>query len=246
MADTAGPEDRRDGEGTGREKMAVEPEGAKTLRDAGAESEAKGQLSAAGNDREDRGDSGGEKGPDTKPAGDGYYKSQQEVDRAFGRRLASERRRWERELEERRRAESSYDTASKRGEDIDPAQQGIDDTSPGDLAAQGKALAQEYPEFDLMEEIRENPAFARMVAYGIPVSDAYEIAGQERLAERELSIRRDERRRVLEEIESRSVSMPPVDRTAGLSSPALDVTRMSEAELTRLAERVRRGERVVI
>lgn len=245
MADTAGPEDRRDGEGTGREENAMEPEGAKALRDAGAERGTVSQPPAAGNDREDRGDSGGEKSPDTKPAGDGYYKSQQEVDRAFGRRLASERRRWERELEERHRTESLHDTAND--EDMDsPVRQGKEDTGSGDLAAQGNALAQEYPEFDLMEEIRENPAFARMVTCGMPVSDAYEIAGQQKLLERELSIRRDERRRVLEEIESRSVSLPPVDRTAGLSSPALDVTRMSEAELTRLAERVRRGERVVI
>lgn len=203
---------------------------------------------AAAKNGHDSAGAGGEEPASKKTSGGEFYKSQEEVDRAFGYRLASERRRWEREHRDelrRVRSEAPEDgqtDARLSGERTD----GDDYAYFADLVAQGNELAGVYPAFDLMEEIGNNPAFERMVANGVPVPEAYEMAGQAPLLEKERMIRQDERRRIMEEMESRAQSLPPVEQDPGLSDPVLDVTRISEEELKRLAERVRRGERVVI
>ena len=186
--------------------------------------------------------------PHEKSTGEGFYKSQEEVDRAFGYRLASERRRWEREhREELQRVRLEAKESATADSWLPQKQMYADEYAYfGDLVAQGNALAGANPSFDLLEEINNNAAFERMVANGVSVAEAYETVGQAPQLVKEQSIRQDERRQALEEMESRTQSLPPVDRNPGLSGPVLDVTRISEEELARLAERVRKGERVVI
>lgn len=183
-----------------------------------------------------------------KPTGEGFYKSQEEVDRAFGHRLASERRRWERaHREELQRVRSEVQESAPTDTWLPQKQMYENEyTYFADLVAQGNVLAGTNPSFNLMEEISNNAVFERMVANGVSVAEAYEMVGQAPLLKRELSIRQDERRRTMEEMESRTQNLPPVDHDSGLSGPVLDVTRISEEELARLAERVRKGERVVI
>lgn len=246
------PGDRRDGEDIGRVTEAVgisvqEEPAAQDLRAAAADNGGENQSKARPGE-EPPGETEVSGSSQTEPAG--FYKSQEEVDRAFGRRLASERRRWEREHQEALR-QTRAETREQGRDDADiwlPQQQmyAREYAYFADLVAQANALAKECPEFDLMDELRQNPAFEEMVTNGVPVARAYEAVGQAPLTQKERSIRQDERRRVVEEMESRSQILPTVDRDPGLSGPALDVTRLSEEELTRLAERVRKGERVVL
>lgn len=236
MADTNEPEDRRDGMGTGRE---ISTEGIRTdpevgnLRDADAETNQEGSSvqEETDSDIEER---------DTER----FYKSQKEIDRAIGRRLASERRRWEREHQEK--SDRSF---SEGGGSLWLSEKGMyagEYNFYANLVAQGNALSGGDSGFDLLGELKENPAFEKLVSSGIPVSEAYEMAGKARLMEKEQLIRRDERRKMTEEIQSRNQGLPAVDYSAGRNSPVLDVTRMTDEELNRLAERVRKGERVVI
>ena len=251
---TTGP--NRDGEDIGREidangqKEVSEGPSAQDLRAAAVENEKKDQNpNGAGNDGEicDKSGQTDVGASQKKPAVEGFYKSQEEVDRAFGLRLASERRRWEREhWEELRKAQEG-----QISKDLDawlPQKQmyATDYVYFSDMVTQAKALAENCPGFNLMDELNNNAAFETMVANGMPVAEAYEIVGQAPLLKRELVIRQDERRQIMEEMESRTLNLPSVDRYPGLSGPVLDVTRISEEELTRLAERVRKGERVII
>ena len=246
---TDGPGDRRDGEDIGREVDSIGPcnesEGAKDkmLRDAAAENGDSNPEPVKPETGNVSGDSSRTEVRDSrnKPAAQGFYKSQEEIDRAFGRRLAAERRRWERERRDERQQISENDTWL-------PQQQmyASDYGYFADLVTQAQALAGNCSKFDLMEELDNNTAFERMVSNGVPIKEAYETVGQAPMAEKEQSIRQDERHRIMEEMENRAVSLPPVEHAPGLSGSALDVTRISEEELTRLAERVRKGERVVI
>lgn len=254
---TAGPSDRREGEGFGREvdtsgsqEMLDEP-AVQDLWAAATESGGKSlKPTETGNDEKKCGDSGQAKDPVSheKPDGEGFYKSQEEVDRAFGRRLASERRRWEREHQEELQQLRQEIKDWEVNDTWLPQQQmyATEYAHFSDLVTQSDSLAENYPGFNLMEELNNNAAFERMVANGMSVAEAYKTVGQAPLVEKEQSIRQDERRRIMEEIENRSQNLPPIDHTPGLSGPALDITRMSEEELTRLAERVRKGDRVVI
>ena len=251
-------EPSRDGEGIGRETSAngqkdvSESLLTQDLRAAAAESEEKGlKLSGAENAKELCSDSNQSESrtSEEKSSGQAFYKSQREVDRAFGRRLAAERRRWEREHQEKLQQVQTAQADEDWSGDSRLAQKKMDDgeyTYFADLVAQANTLAEASPEFDLMDELNNNASFERMVANGVPVEEAYETVGQTPLLEKEETIRQDERRRIMEEMESRTQSLPPVDHDPGLSGPALDVTRITEEELIRLAERVRKGERVVI
>ena len=248
----------RDGEEIGREMDANGPQevsngsSAQNLRAAAAENgEQDSRLSGADIDGKPRSYSVQtmDRAPREKPSSEGFYRSQEEVDRAFGQRLASERRRWEREhRKELQQAQAGQVGKTFPGDTWLPQKKlyATEYAYLADLVTQANALAEISPGFDLMDELNNNAAFETMVANGVPVEDAYETVGQAPLLDREHSIRQDERRRILEEMENRTLSLPPVDHDPGLSGPVLDVTRISEEELTRLAERVRKGERVVI
>lgn len=247
---TAEPGDRWEEEGIGRADaggpQVIEGPTVQDLRVAAAENSY--EPAEDENDKELCGDNSQDEGRSSheKTAGIGFYKSQEEVDRAFGYRLASERRRWEREHQDelqraRMEAQESADTW------VPKKQMYADEYAYfADLVTQGNVLAGTCPSFNLMEEINNNAAFEWMIANGVSVAEAYDMVGQAPLLEKEQMIRQDERRRAMEEMESRTQNLPPVDHDPGLSGPVLDVTRISEEELARLAERVRKGERVVI
>ena len=239
----------RDGESIGREIDAngvVEVSDgplAQELRDAAAKNGEKSLESpGAGNDQKVCGDGSQTEGqiPQGNPSGEGFYKSQEEVDRAFGRRLAAERKRWEREHREELQQGLTGRVEKNLASDTWLPQKQMyaaEYAYFADLVTQANALSENFPGFNLLEELSNNAAFEKMVANGVSVAEAYDTVGQAPLLIREQTARQTERRRIMEEMESRTQSLPPVDHDPGLSGPALDVTRISEEELTRLAER---------
>ena len=104
------------------------------------------------------------------------------------------------------------------------------------LLRQEEALRRTQPDFDLAECIRRSPAFRALILAGEPVERAAAYLDPEagrRLAEQQVAQRM--RRRAGR---PRSLSAP------GPSRPQVTVDTMSEAELRRIDEKLKRGEHV--
>ena len=197
-----------------------------------------------------------------------FYKSQKEVDRAFAMRLAAERKKWEAE-----RAEEDAHTPPAAPMETQQAEQASPADEPSPLASTGEtepdAAAQEQegslpyeteraflrriqqgeqkvlaidPDFDLGQEMARNPMFGLMLAQGVEVERAYAFFHPETA---EARLRKRVEAEVLERLRMRN-NRPEALRAGNSSAVHRDVSRMSEADLMRIDERVKRGERVVL
>ena len=106
------------------------------------------------------------------------------------------------------------------------------------LREQEDAIREGEPEFDLSRAVGESPALRALILAGEPVARALEYAEPERAA------RRIERE-VLERIRRRNARPEPIGAANGAEA-RFDPAGMTEGELRRLEERVRRGERVAL
>lgn len=197
-----------------------------------------------------------------------FYKSQKEVDRAFAMRLAAERKKWEAE-----RAAADAQTPPAAPTQTEPAEQASSADEPTPLASTGEtepdAAAQEQegalpyeqeraflrriqqgeqkvlaidPDFDLGREMARNPMFGLMLAQGVEVERAYAFFHPETA---EARLRKRVEAEVLERLRMRN-NRPEALRAGNNSTVHRDVSRMSEADLMRIDQRVKRGERVVL
>ena len=98
------------------------------------------------------------------------------------------------------------------------------------------------PDFDLGQEMARNPMFGLMLAQGVEVERAYAFFHPETA---EARLRKRVEAEVLERLRMRN-NRPEALRAGNSSAVHRDVSRMSEADLMRIDERVKRGERVVL
>ena len=195
-----------------------------------------------------------------------FYKSQKEVDRAFAMRLAAERKKWEAER-------AAADAHTPPAAQAEQAEQASSAGEPTPLASTGEtgpdAAAQEEegllpyeqeraflrrvqqgeqkvlaidPDFDLGREMARNPMFGLMLAQGVEVERAYAFFHPETA---EARLRKRVEAEVLERLRMRN-NRPEALRAGNNSTVHRDVSRMSEADLMRIDQRVKRGERVVL
>lgn len=279
------------------EAKSGEQEAAAQDADDSEEAEEDGQESKP-SDAADESDN--DDGTVDKSADDGqkgtFYKSQEEVDRAFGHRLKSERQRWEKEhekdladykehldlaemvlsafqgLNKEEIREALEDLALERTaeesgltpEQVKALEKRLGgrqaETKPsettGELTESQKAnndriyrqseeLKKTY-DFDLMEKLEKDDAFTVMILSGIDVKEALLVTDPEYKKAYEDKLREDARKEYAENQKKRNDSLPPQDKKGKGGKADHDVNSLTEDDLTKLAERVRRGERVVI
>lgn len=231
--------------------------------------------------------------------GEKVYKSQGEVDRAFGKRIKAERRKWEKEQEEAREKEraksESHGVLTDRirkafpGLSDEEILEELDDRSleqaaeesgltadqikamdkryggterkkhekesapalPEDvqaniqrIQAEAEELNKVYP-FDLAA-MTGNKKFAGMVLSGAPVAEALRLTDPDFAKLCEEKFREKTEAEYAEKLKKRNDSLPPSKGKGKGGNADLDVRKMTDEELEAIAERVRRGERVVI
>ncbi len=200
---------------------------------------------------------------------DDYYRSQKEVDAAFKKRLEREKQRWERDtaaeaetkLQEllQEGADAAQDTASVQEEtnlqDSTNAQetmdaQGREDAGEGGwdedafLAAIRKdeeVIAADDPDFDLAGEMEKNPAFALMLAQGLPLKRVYDFFHGDTVEGR---MKQEMEQEIVARIRARNNRPAPIGSSGGEAKR--DISRMSDAEILEIDARVRRGERITL
>ena len=191
-----------------------------------------------------------------------YYRSQKEVDEAFSKRLAHERRKWEREASlhsEVERLKAQADRTPKPPETPEllleqenkPASRGRKEqettASPirsefiEKIQAELETIQQEYPAFS-METAMENPLFGMMLATGEPLERVVDYFYPEH---RQDQIRREAEDAVLERIRRRNVR-PVSMGHANFGSFHRDIAQMSDEEILDIDRRVKRGEKITL
>lgn len=118
------------------------------------------------------------------------------------------------------------------------------------LRQQEAQLKQEFPNFNLMEEIQSNPAFARMTAPngGFTLKQAYYALHGDELMQRQ-SMATEERTKQNMSRAIQAGSVRPAENgtnATGGGVPQRDFSRMSREEWAELRARARRGEKIAI
>jgi len=118
------------------------------------------------------------------------------------------------------------------------------------LRQQEQQMQAEFPGFDLMQELQNNPAFARMTAPGggFTVRQAYyALHGDELMQQQSAATEERTKQNMSRAIQAGSVR--PVENgvnATGGGVPQKDYTRMTRAEWAEIRNRARRGEKIQI
>ncbi len=202
----------------------------------------------------------------------GFYKSQEEVNRAFKKRLEREKKKWEQSLKNNgghkaQAQESSEEKEdpveeelSKIGEELSPFLEKIEDE--GELFEEEKQKEKEDFETQefvrtVMNEVREleqiyeeldlteelnDPLFTHMLKEGQPLKKVYDYFKPERNRQ---DLYRQIEREVTERIRARNARPSSIAR-ANASNASYDISRLTQKDIEEIDRRVRRGERVVL
>ena len=105
-----------------------------------------------------------------------------------------------------------------------------------------KDLTNEYPEFDITEEI-DNPEFIKLIQNGIDLKTAYEIVHRDEIMKRF-------KEKTIEDLknEIRARENRPVENGLSSSSSAIlktDISKLTPAQRAEIAKRVQRGEKII-
>lgn len=118
------------------------------------------------------------------------------------------------------------------------------------LRQQEIQMRQEFPNFDLMEEIQSNPAFARMTAPGggYTVRQAYVACHYDELMQRQTRATEENTKQTMSRAIQAGSVRPAENGTnaTGGGVPQRDFSRMSREEWAELRARARRGEKIAI
>lgn len=202
----------------------------------------------------------------------GFYKSQEEVNRAFKKRLEREKKKWEQSLKnnggDKAQAQESSEEKedpveeelSKIGEELSPFLEKIEDE--GELFEEEKQKEKEDFETQefvrtVMNEVREleqiyeeldlteelnDPLFTHMLKEGQPLKKVYDYFKPERNRQ---DLYRQIEREVTERIRARNARPSSIAR-ANASNASYDISRLTQKDIEEIDRRVRRGERVVL
>lgn len=204
--------------------------------------------------------------------GDKFYKSQEEVDRAFKKRLEREKRKWEESLKKNNtddienieKSEQEIkdenivsDELKNIGDDLLPLLSKLDmeiedvNSSEADSEQTDEFVGNVLNEISDLEQEYEgvdltedlkNPLFLHMLESGEPLKKVYDYFYPEK--SREINFREMERE-VIERIRLRN-SRPLSISRANSQNTVYDVSRLSQSEIEDIDRRVKRGERVVL
>lgn len=118
------------------------------------------------------------------------------------------------------------------------------------LRQQEIQMRQEFPNFNLMEEIQSNPAFARMTAPGggYTVRQAYVACHYDELMQRQTRATEENTKQTMSRAIQAGSVRPAENGTnaTGGGVPQRDFSRMSREEWAELRARARRGEKIAI
>ena len=182
----------------------------------------------------------------------GFYRSQQEVDRAFKKRLEAEKKRWEREYlggkdaepqEKELTGEVLPDAAAEQENGEDMPLEAEEEAAFLQAIYEGEQQVRRMdPQFDLAEEMQKNPMFALMLAQGMEVKRCYDFfhpqvsQGMLKKAVEEEVIQRIRRRN----------ARPQALEAANATGVHRDISKMSDEEILSIDARIKKGERVIL
>lgn len=178
---------------------------------------------------------------------DGFYRSQQEVDAAFAKRIAAERQKWE-----EGRATAGDDIPDAEGGPADEAvqpgawQPGLSYAEEAEFLRGVQAgemhIRKQDPGFDIALEMEHNPLFALMIAQGEDVKRVYDFFHPQ---ESESRLRRSVEQEIIQRLRMRN-NRPDALRSANAGKVSRDISGMSDNEIMEIDQRIKRGERVVL
>jgi len=154
-----------------------------------------------------------------------YYRSQEEVDAAFKKRLLRERKKWEQEHRQQREGQDK---------DYGKIAQHLIDSMP--------KLKREYPDIDIQKEITEKPLLGEMLLSGYGIEEAYAFFYPERRKE---ALRREIEKKIMDNVKARN-AYPDTIGSANGSGAGRDISLLSDDEILNIDARVKKGERVVL
>ena len=158
---------------------------------------------------------------------DSYYRSQREVDDAFKKRFASLKEKWEGEQKEKQKTEQDEQKVMNLLDKIEN---------------QSRAFSELYPDVDIYSVVQENPLFAYLVMSGKDIIDAYEFLYAEDTRQR---IRQALEQEIIGNMKARNIR--PRGMNAANSGGSLrDIARLSDADILRIDQRIKNGERVTL
>ena len=177
-----------------------------------------------------------------------YYRSQAEVDRAFSKRIAAQRAKWERERDEAIQASKdcgqAEDTENGEEQDFPQAQQETEQEQEKrefllDIGRQAEVFKQSMPCFDMSREISGNEDFRSLLAMGVSVEQAYKATSEEYVA----FVREQAQQEVVKNIRVRNLKPAPISPSHAASAE-FDVDLLTPSQFEEIDRRVKRGERV--
>lgn len=173
---------------------------------------------------------------------EGFYKSQEEVDKAFAFRMAAEREKWEKE--NMQQIEKSTGEEEVHDADAQPQEMDFEQERAFIRAVEkGKdAIMQMDPHFELQKELEENPMFALMIAQGIDAKRAYDFFYPK---QSEGQLRKSVEDEVLARIRMRN-NRPRALDFSNTATTVRDISRMSDEEILDIDERIKKGERITL
>ena len=176
------------------------------------------------------------------------FKSQREIDVAISKRLEAERRKlrqkYEKEsnmakaIKERFPDIEDASQLSEKLDGFDNPQQSVEQLAAGLLTGEVE-LKKMDPEFDLIENLSDNPQAMALALGGASVKQVYDFLNMDKLI---ASAKLQGEKTALESIRSRQ-NMPSVNQAGGYEG-IFDVDNLTLMEIESIEKRLRRGERV--
>lgn len=156
-----------------------------------------------------------------------FYRSQKEVDDAFKKRFTSMKEKWEAEQEEKQknsRVEQRVLTLMEKIEN------------------QSQAFIRQYPDVDIFAVIEENPLFAYLIMSGKDLIDAYEFLYADDIKPK---IRHALEQEIIDNMKARN-ARPRAMSAANSGGSLKDIARLSDADILKIDQRIKNGERVTL
>lgn len=183
-----------------------------TKRDGGAKQQ------YTGNTPEDT------QGLDTPTQG---YRSQQEVDAAFKKRLSALREKWENEQKEKEKGKIEEAKVSSLLRHIE---------------SEAELFFETYPNVDIAALLSQDPLFAYLLMKGKGLIETYAFLYD---TEADGRLRQKVEQEVLSNLKARNIR-PHALSAANSGGTSRDIARLSDAEILRIDSRVKSGERVTL
>jgi len=154
-----------------------------------------------------------------------FYRSQTEVDNAFNKRFTALKEKWEAEQKEKQKSKQSEQRILNLIEKIEN---------------QGQDFKKQFPDVDLFSVIEENPLFAYLIMSGKNLIDSYAFLYADDIRQR---IRSELEQEIIGNMKSRN-NRPRAMNAANSSGSFKDIARLSDAEILKIDQRIKNGERV--